>query len=949
MTLTVAQSITVAILAFSSFFCGWFFYRLRAKAREADLHKIVLETKGMIPQLESIVRNREQRIAALADEVGDWKSRIPVLEAGIKDKERELLARDRALRALNTELTLLKDTVAEHEAEAASRSAPGVDHQALTELRERLTASEQRCAELVDQLNKATASASTTAATQVPYDLTALVSAARDQSARIQALESELTTRDRAIADLEERLRAESAHGYTLVEKLEAQDVQIQQEREEIAKWRARVPRLVESLKERDDRLAELDARLTASEAARSEAVSRGEELDSALAEARAARLAAEAEALVAHEATRAAEDAVRSADERAAVLSSDVERLRMRQGELEVALAEQTRMVAERDAQIGRLGVEADESRKEFARKLATSIRLGREEIERMNHQLGVEVDRLTRELGDALTRRNDADEALAEMRGRFESERGHVAELQAAAPAAASDKRAADERIAALERSVSLAEARIQDEQARVRAIDAERGNAMARSADLAAALDRARSEIEAAVAETAAVHKRQLGLDAECEHLRQRLAEAAADHRTSFERARELETLLEAQRSDVENAAADRATAEATHRHLEAERDQLRQQMAGLNEELRTSVESIRVLEASLDAARAEARVASANADASMQVRLSGLEAECEHLKQRLVETEGDLQASLERMSERETEFAQRQSADQTLTALRGGHEQAQAALRAELESARARVAPLEELIAQRDASLSEHAARIADLQERISMLEASLERSAGHVAALEREAATAAVDRLPPNEKVEYLEQRIATQFEKQRELTRTLEERERKLVELERDRNLKDKSLTVLQQQLEHLTETNERLSLAVRDQKAQELPARVSVTPVPPPEADGSGVVPTEPQGLFAARPESVDDLQQIRGVGAAFEHKLNALGIYQYRQIASLNEAEALWVENALHVFRGRIGRDDWIGQALDLLAGKVWRPGPAIDSIGVGNRTSP
>src|SRR5262249_54240620 len=79
------------------------------------------------------------------------------------------------------------------------------------------------------------------------------------------------------------------------------------------------------------------------------------------------------------------------------------------------------------------------------------------------------------------------------------------------------------------------------------------------------------------------------------------------------------------------------------------------------------------------------------------------------------------------------------------------------------------------------------------------------------------------------------------------------------------------------------------------------------------------------GALPETPRNLHRTRPEHVDDLQRIRGIGAGFQQKLNELGIYQLEQIAGLNEAEIVWVEDALKMFRGRVGRDDWIGQARD------------------------
>jgi NADH-quinone oxidoreductase subunit E len=69
-------------------------------------------------------------------------------------------------------------------------------------------------------------------------------------------------------------------------------------------------------------------------------------------------------------------------------------------------------------------------------------------------------------------------------------------------------------------------------------------------------------------------------------------------------------------------------------------------------------------------------------------------------------------------------------------------------------------------------------------------------------------------------------------------------------------------------------------------------------------------------------------RPETVDDLKAISGVGPKLEQVLNGLGIWTYAQVAAFGEGEIAWLDDHLG-FRGRIGRDDWIGQAKGL-AGK-------------------
>jgi len=70
----------------------------------------------------------------------------------------------------------------------------------------------------------------------------------------------------------------------------------------------------------------------------------------------------------------------------------------------------------------------------------------------------------------------------------------------------------------------------------------------------------------------------------------------------------------------------------------------------------------------------------------------------------------------------------------------------------------------------------------------------------------------------------------------------------------------------------------------------------------------------------------FATEAEK-DDLKIISGIGPFIEKKLNALGIYTFRQIANFTEEDREKVNDAIEFFPGRIMRDDWIGQAKKLI----------------------
>jgi NADH-quinone oxidoreductase subunit E len=76
----------------------------------------------------------------------------------------------------------------------------------------------------------------------------------------------------------------------------------------------------------------------------------------------------------------------------------------------------------------------------------------------------------------------------------------------------------------------------------------------------------------------------------------------------------------------------------------------------------------------------------------------------------------------------------------------------------------------------------------------------------------------------------------------------------------------------------------------------------------------------------SKPAGV--EKPAVLDDLKTISGIGPKLEKVLNDLGIWTYDQIAAFTVAEIAWLDDHLG-FSGRIGRDDWVGQAKALSVG--------------------
>jgi len=70
---------------------------------------------------------------------------------------------------------------------------------------------------------------------------------------------------------------------------------------------------------------------------------------------------------------------------------------------------------------------------------------------------------------------------------------------------------------------------------------------------------------------------------------------------------------------------------------------------------------------------------------------------------------------------------------------------------------------------------------------------------------------------------------------------------------------------------------------------------------------------------------------EERDDLTQIKGIGPAFQKKLNALDLYTFRQLSELDGEAVERLAELIEVFPERIHRDNWIGQATRLYLKKI------------------
>lgn len=81
------------------------------------------------------------------------------------------------------------------------------------------------------------------------------------------------------------------------------------------------------------------------------------------------------------------------------------------------------------------------------------------------------------------------------------------------------------------------------------------------------------------------------------------------------------------------------------------------------------------------------------------------------------------------------------------------------------------------------------------------------------------------------------------------------------------------------------------------------------------------------------PASLYDQRPDVIDDLKEVKGIGPVMERILNENGCYHFKQLANFTKRDIEWVSAAIDSFPDRIERDNWVGQAQVLYQKKYSR----------------
>jgi len=264
---------TVALLATTAGVCfsmGWTARRVSNSRRDDELKRNVYETKSAIPQLESNLRNREQRINMLTTEAQSMRDRLTQAEATLAQKDQEIAKRDREIRLARSELQIVKDgtvgigpdviddPMAEETPAAASNDPKLASEMKKLEaryesLKKGLIQRDDKIAELEQQLAGGPGKKS--------HEI--LEAEIADLQANAEVAQATLAARDALIRDLQMKLQQDVEQRELLEQLTKRRGDANRSLKENYAKLEAQLPKLMDTLKARGEIIAQREATIS--------------------------------------------------------------------------------------------------------------------------------------------------------------------------------------------------------------------------------------------------------------------------------------------------------------------------------------------------------------------------------------------------------------------------------------------------------------------------------------------------------------------------------------------------------------------------------------------------------------------------------------------------------------------------------------------------------------
>ena len=281
--ITIALLVTTAGVCFSA---GWTARRISTSGRDVELKRNVYEAKGAIPQLESTLRNRDQRITMLTTETQSLRDRLTQAEAAAAQKDTEIVKRDREIRLARSELQIVKDgSIGGVEnpdlvdgVDLDPEPGAGADPKVAIEMKRLEARYESLKKGLIQRDDRIAALEQQLAGGPGKRSVEILEQELADLQAASELAQATLATRDALIRDLQAKLQADVEQRELLETLTKRRGDANRNLKENYAKLEAQLPKLMDTLKQRADIITEREASIAVLDADLSHV--RGEKAD---------------------------------------------------------------------------------------------------------------------------------------------------------------------------------------------------------------------------------------------------------------------------------------------------------------------------------------------------------------------------------------------------------------------------------------------------------------------------------------------------------------------------------------------------------------------------------------------------------------------------------------------------------------------------------------------
>jgi chromosome segregation ATPase len=491
--MVVADLVIYAVLALFGAVIGWAIRQSAARSKEAALKISILDAKSAVPKLESSIRNRDQQVSTLEDQVSTLRTREHELTELLERQRGESANHERQLRNANSELEVLRTgSEADGQLYTDDHAAPAAGDSDLVEraaraeeryesLKRGLIERDDRILELEGNLE-----AKLEDGNGAPVPAEQLDALETDKS----KLRMQLGARDDTIKQLNQRLEDEAERREVLESLAKRRGEAKLEQREKLASYEAELPALRKTLAERDSiitqrvaTIASLRDQIDALENAKVEA------------EANAVSLTG---SLVEREHTIAEHDTVMDTMIRTLEAhKGQIETLTQRNARTDDALRAAERIIAERDADIAARqtsGTEvqgAIETLKGTLRDRDFKIEDLQTELVRVTEQLSFSRDELAQsattrgqDLARLETESRQARQRATDLQQEKEHLEARVLALESAASADDQRSEEVDRAVNDRDLTINALEGKLRDAQGQIDSLAKER-------ADLEAAL--------------------------------------------------------------------------------------------------------------------------------------------------------------------------------------------------------------------------------------------------------------------------------------------------------------------------------------------------------------------------------------------------------------------------------------------------------------------------